>query len=374
MKWWLLLYVFTCAATGLRAQGFTEFSFVDSKALAIPSNQTYSTSAIAEYIRSNFQSDKEKLRAAYAWVTANIKYNTDSMYSINWGGDPERKITAALRRRKGVCENYAAIFNDIAVKLGIQSFVVTGYTKQSGFVVRSGHSWCAVKVDNEWYLCDPTWDEGFRTNARYFLISPNQFIDTHMPFDPLWQLQAYPITQQEFNRGFGHSKRNSLPFNYADSVKAFLQLDELHQLEASSRRIKEAGIVNDLQKNWLSYTKMKIAIFYEDDDMNLYNSAVDDLNKASAIFNSYVQYRNNRFMPQKKDEEISSLLDPIAAKISSALEKVNKIGRMSQNFQYDTGELSNRLSALTKRVQEQQDFLKRYITSNVAERGKLFYQ
>jgi hypothetical protein len=374
MKRWLLLYFFAYAATGLHAQGFNEFSTVDGKALAIPSSQTYSTSAIADYIKSSFQSDKERLRAAYAWVTANIKYNTDSMYSINWGGDPERKITAALRRRKGVCENYAAIFNDIAMKSGIQSFVVTGYTKQSGFIVRSGHCWCAVYVDNEWFFCDPTWDEGFRTNARYFLVSPNEFLNTHMPFDPLWQLQQYPLTQQEFNRGFSHSKKNLLAFNYLDSVKAFLQLDELHQLEASSRRMKEAGIITDLQKNWLSYTKMKIAIFYEDDDMNLYNSAVDDLNQASTIFNAYVQYRNNRFIPQKRDDEINSMLDPIAAKISSALEKVNKIGRMSQNFQYDTGELSNRLSALTKRVQEQQDFLKRYIASNVADRGKLFYQ
>ncbi|MEO6721337.1 MAG: transglutaminase domain-containing protein [Ferruginibacter sp.] len=367
------LCLLICCGTHLSAQQ-NEFSYVDQKALSIPSAQTHTTNDIADYIKSNFKSDKEKLRAAYAWVTANIKYSTDSMYSINWGGDPDKKITAALRRRKGVCENYAAIFNDLALKCSIQSFVIMGYTRQSGYIMRSGHSWCAVYADNEWLLCDPTWDEGFRTNAKYFLITPDQFIETHMPFDRLWQLQNYPISQQEFNRGISRANKNTAFFNYVDSIKAFFQLSELQQLETSARRMKESGIVNDLEKNWLSYTKMKIAIFYEDDDMNLYNSAVDDLNKANSIFNSYVKYRNNQFMPQKSDGEVSSLLDPIAATISSASEKVNKIGKSKQNFQYDTGELSSRLIALTRRVQEQKDFLRRYLNSNVADRGKLFYR
>ena len=373
MKLVFFLCLFLCCAINLKAQD-NEFSYVDHKALAIPVSQTNSTADIANYIKSNFKSDKEKLRAAYTWVTANIRYNTDSMYSINWGGDPERKITAALRRRRGVCENYAAIFNDIALKCGVQSFVVIGYTRQSGFTVRSGHSWCAVYADNEWLFCDPTWDEGFRYNARYFLISPAQFIETHMPFDPLWQLQNYPLSRQEFNRGISRSNKNRPLFNYADSVKAFLQLSELMQLEASARRMKAVGIESDLEKNWLSYTKMKIAIFYEDDDMNLYNSAVEDLNKANSIFNAYVQYRNNQFMPQKPDGEINTMLDPIAARISSASEKVNKIGKTIQNFQYDTGELSNRLITLTRRVQEQKDFLRHYFASSVADRNKLFYR
>ena len=373
MKSVFLLYLFLCCVSGLNAQDLNDFSYVDHKALSIPTAQTHSTLDIANYINSNYKSDKEKLRAAYTWVTANIRYSTDSMYSINWGGDPETKVTAALRRRKGVCENYASIFNDIALKCGISSFVVTGYTKQSGFVVRSGHCWCAVLVDNKWLLCDPTWDEGFRTNARYFLVRPDQFIETHMPFDPMWQLQMYPISQQEFSRGVSQSKKNG-PFYYADSLKNFLQLSELQQLEASARRIKQAGIVNELERNWLAYTRMKIAIFYEDDDMNLYNSAVDDLNTANAIFNTYVQYRNNQFMPQKSDGEISSMLEPIAATISSASEKVSKIGKTIQNYQYDTSELSGRLVALTKRVQEQKDFLKRYFASSVADRGKLFYK
>ena len=368
-----LLLLFPCTM-GLKAQDLYEFSAVDQRARMIPHEETYSTNAIANYITLHFKSDRDKLRAAYTWVTGNIRYNTDSMYSINWGDDPEKKITAALRRRKGVCENYAAIFTDIALKCGIPSFVVTGYTRQGGSIVRTGHSWNVVKVNNDWLLCDPTWDEAFRSSAKYFLLSPEQFIQTHMPFDPLWQLLDYPIKQQEFNRAISYSKKNSDLFNYLDTAKAFFAMSELEQLESSSRRIREAGVVNDLQKNWLAYNKMKIAIFYEDDDMNLYNSAVADLNTANAIFNKFVHYRNNQFIPAKGDPEINTMLDPIASHLSAAFEKVNKIGRKIPNFQYDTGELKNRLFNLTRRVQEQKDFLKRYFASSVADRGKLFYR
>ena len=79
---------------------------------------------------------------------------------INSDINPEARITVALRRRKGVCENFAAIFNDICLKAGLTSFVVSGYTKQSGAVDKTGHSWCAVFINKNWYLCDPTWDEG----------------------------------------------------------------------------------------------------------------------------------------------------------------------------------------------------------------------
>jgi hypothetical protein len=139
-------------------------------------------------------------------------------------------------------------------------------------------------------------------------------------------------------------------------------------------RMRQAGIENDMVKIWRSYIEMKIAIVYGDNDMNLYNSAVADLNRASTIFNDFVLYRNNRFMPAKSDAEIKALLDPIAGIIAAATKKLDNIGRSVENFQYDTTELKNRLTALATRVQDQQKFLMRYVESSIADRGKLFYK
>ncbi len=340
----------------------------------IPSSQTYSTTSIANFVQSNFKTDREKLCAIYAWVTGNIRYDIDSMYNINWGKELNEKVSATLRRRKGVCENFAAIFTDICLKSDIPSFAITGYTRQSGAVKKIGHSWSAVYLDKEWLLCDPTWDAGPGNNTNYFLVSPVQFIETHMPFDPLWQLLPNPLSQQEFNKGHFFVKKDIAIWNVADSVLVFMQLDSLQQLEASSLRITQAGLDNDLVKVWRKYVDMKIAIVCGDRDMNLYNEAVADFNNATKIFNQFVTYRNNRFTPLKSDTEMYDLLSPIASIITLANKKLTNIGRQVENFQYDTGAIKKRLYALNERAKEQQVFLKRYLESSVADRGKLFYK
>ena len=119
---------------------------------------------------------------------------------------------------------------------------------------------------------------------------------------------------------------------------------------------------------------MKIAGIYGEKDMNLYNSAVADLNKANVIFNDFVHYRNNGFTPLKPDAEMKVLLSPIAGLILAALEKLDEMGKAVENFQYDTGSIKSRLSGLSARVEEQQNFLKRYLATPVPERVKLFYR
>ncbi|MEP7141534.1 MAG: transglutaminase-like domain-containing protein [Ferruginibacter sp.] len=363
MKPLLFVCLYICCRSVVKGQDFN-----------IPAKETYSAASIARYVQSNFKSDPEKLHAIYSWIITNIRYDKDSMYPINWSLEHEEKISATLRRRRGVCENYATLFADIALKSGFPSFAVSGYTRQHGSVNRAGHSWCAVYLRQQWFLCDPTWDIGNSGNTRYFLITPAEFIESHIPFDPLWQLLEYPLTEHEFDQGFSYSKKDSHFFNFADSVKAFLQLDSLQQLEASTRRVKQAGIGSQRQKDWLAYNQMKIAGIYGEKDMNLYNEAVADLNKANSIFNNYVQYRNSRFIPARPDNEIEGLLDPIALLISGALKKLEQMGKAVENFQYDTGTIKDRFTFLSGRVQEQQSFLKRYLETSVAERERLFYK
>ena len=340
----------------------------------IPSSQTYSTAAIAGYVQSNFTTDRDKLKTIYIWVTANIRYDKDSMYNINWGVDEHTKAASTLRRRKGVCENFATVFTDIVSKCGIPAFTITGYTNESGFIKRTGHSWSAVQLNNEWLLCDPTWDAGSGNRINWFLISPAQFVETHMPFDPLWQLLPQPLSQNEFNRGNYYKKKDAPVWNVADSVDNFLQMDSLQQLKASSLRILQAGVENDMVKYWRHYIDMKIAIVYGDQDMNLYNGAVADLNKATAIFNAFVQYRNNRFFPGKPDAEINAMLHPINGLLADARKKIKHIGEMVENFQYDTGGLKERLDHLGGKTAEQQSFLQLYVSSAVANRDRLFYK
>ncbi len=368
----LILIVFYCQVANGQAQN--EFTSINYYTPNIPRAKTYSADSIAWYIQSNYKSNKERLSAIYGWVITNIRYDKDSMYSINWSLYHEEKIIATLRRKSGVCENYATLFTDLATKCGFRSFVINGYTRQSGSVNGAGHSWCAVWFESEWYLCDPTWDAGSSGKVFYFLVSPAQFIQTHMPFDPLWQLLDNSITDHEFRKGFFYSKKEKTSYNMTDSVSSFLQLDSLQQMEAAANRVKRAGVQNERIKNWLAYNQMQIAVVYGEKDMELYNAAVADLNKANNIFNDFIQYRNNGFVPYTPDAKIKSMLDPISILLSSADLQLNQLGQKVENFQYDTGTIKRKIEKLKLRMQDQQHFLERYLATNEKERIKLFYR
>jgi len=133
-----------------------EFAAIDKKALQIPDSLTENTSGISKYMTTNFITDKERTRAIFVWVASSIQYDIDNMFAINFYETEEDKINKPLKTRKGICENYAALFNDICHKSGIKSYVVEGYTKQNGFADYIPHVWCAAFVDSAWLQFDPT--------------------------------------------------------------------------------------------------------------------------------------------------------------------------------------------------------------------------
>jgi hypothetical protein len=289
------------------------------------------------------------------------------------GPDPEAKITAALRRRKGVCENYAAIFNEICLKSGVKSFVVDGYTKQHGFVDKTGHSWCAVSVDNNWLLCDPTWDEN-RGTTKYLLVHPSEMIQTHMPFDPMWQLLNHPVSHSQFYSGNLYTNKNQPYFNYTDSIASYSKMDSLQRFQSTALRIENSGLHNTLVKNRHNSNKMHMEIIRQDKDVELYNSSVADVNSIMSIYNNFVQYRNAKFTPAKTDKEMEGLLDGVDKKLLHAHKKLEEIEISEAVLKFSTEEIRSRLNIIAARVKEQKDFLHIYLNTAKANRESLFYK
>ena len=93
-----------------------EYVAIDKIALRLPDSLTASTEKIASYIVSNFKTDNEKTRAIFIWVASNIQYDIENMYALNFYEEQKEKITKCLKNKKGICENYAAVFNDICLK------------------------------------------------------------------------------------------------------------------------------------------------------------------------------------------------------------------------------------------------------------------
>ena len=348
-------------------------AFFENKYIHVPDSLSNTTDGIAKYIASHITGEETKVRAIYSWVTDNIKYDKDSSNVINAGIDPQAKITVALKRRKGVCENFAAIFTDICLKTGFNSFVINGYTKQSGSVDRAAHSWCTVFINKNWYLFDPTWDAGNSLNPQFFMIEPTEFINSHMPYDPLWQLLNYPVSHEQFYSGNIYKKNNATYFNYMDSVAGYMKMDSLHKLQSTALRIQNQGIYDSRIKDNYNYVKMHVEMINQDHDVDLYNSAMADLNDATTILNNFIQYRNNQFTPEKADIELQALLAGTDSKIDSSVKKLDEVDKSQATLTLGTEPVRERLTALTKKIEDQKNFLKEYLATPIADRKKLFY-
>jgi hypothetical protein len=366
MKFLLILLCFICYVFTGYAQGVNEYVRIN-----IPFSQTNSTSDIAAYIKKNFNTESEKVQAIYSWVTANMRYDKDSLHLAILSEDRDNKIMAALQKRKGVCEHFAAIFNDICIKSGIKSFVIEGYTKQLGSIDKSPHAWCTALVDNKWFLFDPTWDAGswsnglFSGNLRteYFETPPSIFIQSHMPFDPMFQLLDYPVTYNEFTNGNIQANNRKQYFNYADSIAAYEKMDSLSQYSATASRMENNGSARKMVANRIGQLKMEIEIINQDKDVNLYNSAVTDYNEALAIFNNFLAYRNNQFIPAKTDSEIQAMFDGIEMFISSSNKKIKEVNNSKATLALNTSAIEQKLNDLSAHANEQHIFLKNYLSS-----------
>jgi hypothetical protein len=318
-------------------------------------NRPASTSELVQQIIEKNRTDEAKVHDAYTWVIQNIKYSTDSELVINAGLDPEAKINVAFKRRKGTCENFAAIFNDLCKKMGINSFVIYGYTQQNGRVDRAAHTWCAAFVDDQWYLYDPTWDLGYSSELHFYKILPKQFIESHMPFDPLWQFLEYPVSHLQFagktdNQAAGY-------FNAKDSLKNYFDMDSLQRFQSSVKRMEAFGIYNSKIKTNYLYQKMNIEIINQGREVDLYTEGVALLNEAVNKLNDFLKLRNDNLAPSYSSEQLQQMLKVVEDKINASIVKITEAEKGEAQLKLSMDSFRERAEKLKKKLADQQTFL-----------------
>ncbi len=361
-----LILGFLFATKVILAQVTDQYRNIDQIILAIPSTETNTTTDISAYIKKHFTTEEEKVRAAYTWVSNNIKYDKDSLHRVILEEDHYERVTFALRRKRGVCENFAAIFNSLCIENGVQSFFIDGLSAENGRINRQPHAWCAAKIGKDWFLFDPTWDAGLGSNGRkgktgFYKITPADFLQTHYPYDPIFQFLNYPLNFDEYSKNVSASGNQY--FNYADSIKVYQNTDSLSRYLSQLSRIEKNQWAPSLIDTKRKQLKLEIELVYQDNDMANYNSAVIDYNIAIEILNNFLKYRNNQFFPLKSDEEVQQIFNVITAKIKSANAKLIKINQSEATLLLDTGDVQKKLDNLVINLQQQKNFLKDYLLS-----------
>lgn len=231
----LLRYFFTGLFISFASHGFaqvSDFESVDFSKADKRAKQNFGKSLdnlplLANNLTSGLETDVERFRVIYIWVCQNIKndyklyaknkrkrkrFEEDSVKLEQWNDRFKKKVFATLsKRRRTICTGYAYIVKVLSELADIDCKIIDGFGKTSTTSVAelttANHSWNAVKLNNKWYLCDPTWASGtqslkngrfeFNYNDGLFLVPPQLFALSHFPADRNWLLldDAYTLKQ-----------------------------------------------------------------------------------------------------------------------------------------------------------------------------------
>lgn len=358
--------------------GFADnYSKADKQASSTPSNLK-TVAEIGQYLTQNLTSDTEKARAIYYWVSHNIQYNVamltkiDDFYIVG-----ERNILdEVLKDKKGVCQHYSVLFDALCQYAGIKSYIIAGITSQNGTIANLSHSWNAVYINGNYYLVDATWAAGNVTNGKFkqefndsfFLISPSEFIKTHIPFDPIWQFLDNPITQKEFEKADFSKLKTRSNFNFNDSIKENLQLDSMIYLIRENSRIRKYGTSNKLTINYMACNQQNILQLR-------FNKAAKTFNKGIENYNIYIMNKNKQFNnPDLEDNQILEMLAAARSKIENAEADIKFINSEDNSLMKNVVLMQNSISDIKKSLDEEDKFLKKYIKTWKPLRLLQFYR
>ncbi|MEL1244239.1 transglutaminase domain-containing protein [Flavobacterium sp. DGU11] len=201
-----------------------DFSQVDQKVETYP--HSFATpDLLAVQINKDFSEPAQKARAAFVWISKNVKYDLDilaankSGIAFKYSSEKERMAkekkfkneiaTAAVNQNKAICHGYTALFELVCNKMGLDAITVTGTLKsepqQIGVLPNiNNHAWNLIKINNEWKFIDTTLAAGDIAGGKFvgdyvdgfFFTTPELFFLNHYPLEEKWLLTKK--TKQEF--------------------------------------------------------------------------------------------------------------------------------------------------------------------------------
>ena len=196
-----------------------DYSELDERIKTLAKNEE-TPEAVAKIICEGLNTDIEKARAIFDWLAYNVAYDTS--YKVHSAAE-------AFKKRKGVCQGYAELFQYLADAAGINSIMVVGVGYGGPGVGRGGHAWNLVRLPDRDLLLDACWGAGyvqgshfsFKFAPQWFDTHPAAFAFRHYPDDPE-DACVYPLmTKKEFNKLPWLHAESYYPYGASDPVEAY---------------------------------------------------------------------------------------------------------------------------------------------------------
>lgn len=179
----------------------------------MPASVDTSPESVGRWLGVQIRDDPFRLaKAVHDYVADRVAYDYAALDLPEIPVD-DAEAGPVWRNRRGVCSGYSDLFRVIAIASGLEAVYLIGETRgATGDFKPTKHAWNAVKVRENWYLVDVTWNAGTgdstggaktfhkRYSTNYLLAPPEAFGLDHFPDEPRWQLRANPLSRAEFVR------------------------------------------------------------------------------------------------------------------------------------------------------------------------------
>jgi tetratricopeptide (TPR) repeat protein len=210
----------------------------------LKNQQVLSLSDLTNKILSKTPNKKEQLQILLLWFSDNMKADSIRFFE---GGNPLSN-SEAFTKRIGLCDEYSNILSTFCKAANIPNYKVAGYVKYPSFnpgdkFTEANHAWNAVYLDSSWILCDLFWSTVAltaetthfvkRIETNYFLGHPIEFINDHLPSDPVFQFSEHPISMGSFTKkvdGIDTTIPKMKYLNYTDSLNQLSKMNQNEQL------------------------------------------------------------------------------------------------------------------------------------------------
>lgn len=142
-------------------------------------------------------SDYEKEKALHDYLVNNCEYDRRLFY----GNMPRESYTAygALIEGKAVCQGYAIAMDKLLKAVGIETMIVVGESSSEGNGEYENHAWNLVKLGENYYHVDSTWDDPVTVDGSNKLsYSYFNITDEEISLNHKWDSSNYPKANKKY--------------------------------------------------------------------------------------------------------------------------------------------------------------------------------
>ncbi|MCR5368610.1 leucine-rich repeat protein [Eubacterium sp.] len=167
-------------------------------------------------------SDYEKVRAIYYFICQHVRYSFNNSGETPTERLKYRSAYQALINGTAVCQGYASLFYNMALRAGVDARFIRGDVYDESTGTNLGHGWNIVKLDGSYYYLDSTWDSVYNHpfNYSYFLRGEENFKDHVISSTFVDMFSNYDISEKDYSDSHVVDDSDFTPeYIYDDSIK-----------------------------------------------------------------------------------------------------------------------------------------------------------